>query len=304
MSARKFERQPAEERIPRYVLYGEDLSSRDDWSVNIEPLAKRCRERGWKIDPHSHPHFGQVVFVRSGRGVITLDGLTKHFNSPCAIVIPVHCIHGYNYQTDSDGWVITVAEHYLQQINKRLPEFTALWSMPAVIPLRRNADESAGVLDSIVRLEQELERKALGHVIAAEGYLTSIFLQLLRCADLDQTQDVSVSANQSKLVTRFRELIEKHYREPWKVKDYCSVLNVSVARLRTACDSVCEETPIKLIHARRLIEAKRNLVFSDMSVEEIAYWLGFSSPAYFARFFKNETGEPPARFRTSARANS
>lgn len=304
MPARKAARRSAQERIPRYVLYGDDLSSRDDWSVNIEPLANRCRERGWRIEPHSHPHFGQLVLVRSGRGVITLDGFTKRFNSPCAIVIPLHCIHGYEYQKDSDGWVITVAEHYLRQINERLPEFNALWSTPAVIPLRRDDEECADIQDSIVKLEQELERKALGHIIAAEGYLTSIFLQLLRCADVEHTSDATATANEAKLVEDFRTLLEKHYREPWKVKDYCSVLNVSVAQLRSACDSVCGETPIKLVLARRLIEAKRNLVFSEMSVEEIAYWLGFSSPAYFTRFFKNETGEPPARFRTTARART
>jgi AraC family transcriptional activator of pobA len=56
-----------------------------------------------------------------------------------------------------------------------------------------------------------------------------------------------------------------------------------------------------LIHARIITEAKRNLIFGDLSVEQIAFSLGFTDAAYFTRFFRREVGEVPSVFRVKAR---
>jgi len=41
-----------------------------------------------------------------------------------------------------------------------------------------------------------------------------------------------------------------------------------------------------------------------MSVEQVAYWLGFSDPAYFTRFFKKEVDKTPSQFRKDSRATT
>jgi AraC family transcriptional activator of pobA len=46
-----------------------------------------------------------------------------------------------------------------------------------------------------------------------------------------------------------------------------------------------------------LLEAKRALTYSDATVAEIGYSLGFSDPAYFSRFFTKRAGSSPSRFR-------
>ena len=50
-----------------------------------------------------------------------------------------------------------------------------------------------------------------------------------------------------------------------------------------------------------ITEAKRSLIFGDMSIEQIAYWLGFLDTAYFTRFFRKEVGQSPSQFRLAAR---
>jgi AraC family transcriptional activator of pobA len=50
-----------------------------------------------------------------------------------------------------------------------------------------------------------------------------------------------------------------------------------------------------------ITEAKRNLIFGDMTMEQIAYWLGFTDAAYFTRFFRKEVGQTPSQFRIAAR---
>jgi AraC family transcriptional activator of pobA len=57
---------------------------------------------------------------------------------------------------------------------------------------------------------------------------------------------------------------------------------------------------MQMVHARILLEAKRQLCYTSNSVSEIAYALGFDDPAYFTRFFSQRTGTSPRTFRRRA----
>jgi AraC family transcriptional regulator, transcriptional activator of pobA len=283
-------------KVPQFLLYGEQPEPHSSWFVNIEHLADRCRDRGWRIEPHAHPGFGQLMFARSGRGVIALEGRSVPFESPFVLLLPPHYVHGFNYEVDTDGWVLTIESTYLRQINGRLPEFSQLWAQPRTISLDRDSDQVTEFHWTLKRLEREVESKAVGHAVAAEALLTSLFLMLERCSGLDDTEN-SATRNELRLVERFRDLIDRHYRQDWQVQDYASVLGVSLVQLRAACVAASAQHPVKMIHSCIITEAKRNLIFGEMSVEQIAYWLGFSDPAYFTRFFKKEVGKTPGKFR-------
>ncbi|GAB3387028.1 hypothetical protein GCM10027514_28270 [Azotobacter armeniacus] len=59
-----------------------------------------------------------------------------------------------------------------------------------------------------------------------------------------------------------------------------------------------------MIHQRLLLEAKRNLIYTTMTVNELSDALGFNDPAYFSRFFRRLAGQSPKAFRQSAAAGS
>jgi AraC family transcriptional activator of pobA len=72
---------------------------------------------------------------------------------------------------------------------------------------------------------------------------------------------------------------------------------VSPERLRQACAGNAGTSPLALLNARRLLEAKRGLLYTNMTVSEVADSCGFEDPAYFSRFFTRETGESPRSYR-------
>jgi AraC family transcriptional activator of pobA len=291
--------------VPQFLLYGERPEKREAWFVNIEHLADRCRDRGWRIEPHAHPDFGQVMFARSGRGVITIEDRSVPFESPFVLLLPPHSVHGFDYEVDTDGWMLTIEATYLRQINARLSEFSQLWAQPRTVSLDRDHDEATEFHRTLKTLEREVESKAVGHVVAAEVLLTSLFLMLVRCSGRPgETDNAGATRNEMRLVERFRELIDRHYRQDWQVQDYASVLGVSLAQLRAACVAATGQHPIKIVHSCIITETKRNLIFGEMSVEQIAYWLGFSDPAYFTRFFKKEVGKTPSQFRKDSQAST
>jgi AraC family transcriptional activator of pobA len=92
-------------------------------------------------------------------------------------------------------------------------------------------------------------------------------------------------------------MVERRFRSSQTVAAYAMALHVSESRLRTACIALTGQSPVQLVHARILLEAKRRLHYTDAPVSEIAYALGFDDAAYFTRFFSRRAGLSPRAFR-------
>ena len=107
------------------------------------------------------------------------------------------------------------------------------------------------------------------------------------------------TARDADAVMRFRELVEKHYRDHPPLDFYARKLGVTTARLNACCRVTTGKSSLALINDRLLTEAKRNLLYSDMTVSEIGAALGYGDPAYFNRFFSRGVGLSPGRFRDS-----
>jgi len=285
--------------VPKVRLYVERPEEQDGWFVNVGHVSDRGR---WKTKPHAHPGYGQVIFVRNGRGVMNLEGSTIPFEAPCALVVPTECVHGLDYEVDVDRWVVTIEVTYLMQVNAKLPEFLQLWAQPRIVPMAGDDDAANQFHEQVRRLEQEVKSKAAGHVIGTEALLTSLLLMLVRGVQVDAPEHEGATPNATRLADRFRELVDQHYRENLRLQDYASMMAVSPTQLRAACVAATGLSPTKVIHARVITEAKRNLIFGDMSIEQIAYWLGFMDTAYFTRFFRKEVGHSPSQFRMAARS--
>lgn len=84
--------------VPKVRLYVERPEEIDQWFVNIGHVTERGR---WKTEPHAHPEYGQVIFVRSGRGVMNLEGSSVPFEGPCVLLLPTECVHGLDYETEA-----------------------------------------------------------------------------------------------------------------------------------------------------------------------------------------------------------
>jgi len=58
-------------------------------------------------------------------------------------------------------------------------------------------------------------------------------------------------------------------------------------------------TRAQMLDDRALLEARRMLLYSQLSVTDIAYAVGFEDPAYFSRFFARHVGQPPRSWRAA-----
>ncbi|MEO9954065.1 AraC family transcriptional regulator [Nonlabens sp.] len=106
-----------------------------------------------------------------------------------------------------------------------------------------------------------------------------------------------LTVKQVDLVRRFNILVEQHFKEKHQVADYADLLFKSPKTLSNFFKKHDVKSPLKIINERITAEAKRLLLYSDKSAEEIAYELGYNEPSHFSKFFKKQVGTSPLSFR-------
>lgn len=96
---------------------------------------------------------------------------------------------------------------------------------------------------------------------------------------------------------KFSQLVEWHYTSKHSVADYADMLSITPKALNKRIAKYSKITPNDIIKNRIMLEAKRLLVHTGLSVKEIGYKLGYDDPAYFIRLFLKQTDTSPQNFR-------
>ncbi len=99
------------------------------------------------------------------------------------------------------------------------------------------------------------------------------------------------------LIREYNFLVEKNYKQLTQVNDYARLLYKSPKTLSNTFSKLIEKTPLQIINERRLLEAKRQLLYTDEPINLIADDLSFTDVQAFSRFFKKYTHTTPSAFR-------
>ncbi len=98
-------------------------------------------------------------------------------------------------------------------------------------------------------------------------------------------------------IARVIELINQHYKQEKSCQFYADALALTNKRINEIVKADLGKTVTQLIHDRVMLEANRDLAFSNKTIKTIAFELGFTDPAYFSRFYRIHMKESPAQFR-------
>lgn len=278
-----------------------------DSEVHYEALGNLADFFGRNMPAHRHDRFFQVHYVKSGTVRVYLDDQRYQQQGPMFFLTPPTFTHAFVTDAESDGHVITVRQQLVWPL---LSEEFGLASGPNISPvcvgLAELGPEFAGEIARLDMLFDELRSEFVGQRPARALSLISltrlIFISLLR---LSSRTLVSQPARGEDLhiYQRFNELIEAHYEEHWALSMYAEALGVTEARLNDVCRRIADLPSKRLVHDRLMQEAKRLLLFTAHSVNEICYELGFKDPAYFSRFFSRNAGVTPGEYRIRASGN-
>ncbi|RYG40634.1 MAG: AraC family transcriptional regulator, partial [Chitinophagaceae bacterium] len=81
-----------------------------------ELLETRSVQFDWKISPHTHPGLMQIFFVECGNFELLSPGGKKTLNTPCVVLIPPTILHGFNFDKQAKGRILSIGDELLYEI--------------------------------------------------------------------------------------------------------------------------------------------------------------------------------------------
>ena len=284
--------------VPRYVLYGEHARTASPGFIHVETLGVRSALHGWEIAPHRHEGLQQVFWVREGGGEARLDQVREAFDGPALLIVPAALVHAFTWRPGSEGHVLTMATEYAENLATGVEAAVAAsLHAPRILTLTGH-EAAADINAAFERLARELRFSAPGMATAVAAQIRLLMVAVARLAPATGAP-VQPGAE---LWQRFRAAVELGFRTRHGVAELAAGLSLTRGRLDAICRRNAGRTAQQIIHDRLTLEAQRSLIYTGLTIAEIAYDLGFVDPAYFTRFFAREAGEPPGEFRRRRRA--
>jgi len=282
--------------IPSFYLYGEPQRAVREGFVHVESLDDRSRPSEWTIQPHLHRDLNHVILIGEGGGTMRAEGVACAFDAPALLLIPAGVVHGFEWHSESLGWVITLADSYVTQLAERDRDLGRLFLHAQAVAL--DGEDRGAIERSVSQMLRELGWIGPAQRSAVEAEVLAILVRALRRAQVARLEG-DAPGRQALVVAQLREQIEVRFRERESVAAQAAALGVSETALRLACARVGGLSPSAMLDERTMLEARRLLLYTDMSVHQIAWSVGFEDPAYFSRFFTRHAGQSPRRFRAA-----
>jgi AraC family transcriptional activator of pobA len=291
---------PSAQVLPLFHLYGDPPDDQAFDFIHIETIASRSSVHDWTILAHRHRNLFQILVIERGGGEMTCEASVIPFQAPAAILIPTTVAHGFRFEPYvTEGWVVSFTEDVTAALGERSGESLArlkALSADPVVPLASET-EMARLRGLCADLDAERFLAREGYALAMRGLLALIAIEVARlAAGRGRVGAVSLHPEDT-TVDALRDLVEEHFRRERLIAFYARALAMTPDRLNDHVKRATGVTAGHLIRQRVLTEAKRQLVFTNQAIQEIAYDLAFSDPSHFTRFFRKQTGLTPQTFR-------
>lgn len=239
-----------------------------------------------------------ILWMKKGFTSVTIDFNTFSFQPNSIYFITPGRKVVLKYKSEPDGWILNFSrEYFTDQIRENLiirdiDIFESFGEVPKIILSPKIGDR----IHTIAEMIDELVGSPIPNRESAIG---SMLKTLLIYCDSNCNIRITDENNngQVQIVSEFKERVAKNLTKTHKVSDYARMMSISPQYLNQVVKSVLGVTAKSLIQEQLTIKARRELKFSNDSIKEIAFRLGFSDPFYFSSYFKKEMGCSPSEYR-------
>jgi len=243
--------------------------------------------------------FYHIIWFKKGSPSLVIDFNPVQVKPNTIIFLPKDTVQRFDEKSKFEGKAILFTESFFCKSDNDLKFlrnsilFNDLFSVAKV-----EFQKSTEVFDNLLQLmelefgtEREIYQsdilKNLLHnflIISERERRKHNFTEIKRGAQLD-------------CVLHFKDLLEANYRKLRQVSNYSIKLSVTQKQLNQATSNILGKSPKKMIDDRVILEAKRLLAHTNMSIKSIGFDLGFDEPTNFAKYFRKQTNSTPIEFR-------
>ncbi|UIR57119.1 AraC family transcriptional regulator [Sphingobacterium sp. SRCM116780] len=242
-------------------------------------------------EPHKHD-FLIIMLFDGGEGTHTIDFKKYSISTHQVHILFPGQVHQWKLQEHTVGYQLMFGREWYESFFPDL-RFSALYYQ------QHPVFEVSGVLFNALfyefqAIQEELKEQ---HVFWELMQTRCRLIGLLLRQYFEDTWTDFEKYHENPIISKFVQLIDLHFKSNRSVSFYAEKLHISANYLNIVCKKGMNTAASTLIHDRILLESKRLLKISEMSIKNIVYDLGFYDNASFSKFFKAHTGMTPSQFR-------
>jgi len=260
---------------------------------------RRLDMRGRKVEMPSTPVRSPIhcfFFVTGGEALITIGEESLFFKENECAIIPAGQLFSVRYYDDCTGFMGGFHTNFLNTDNegKNLLHTFGFLRQWGSHKLLFDAIRGNYVINIFERLCAENETGKNIDIIKA--YLTAFLVEVDIVFQKSREPEDNFSLENS-LCNNFIELVFKECNHSISIADYAGKLNITSPHLHRIIKRFTGKTPLTWINEAVILEAKKLLCHTGMTINEIAGKVGINDPSYFSRLFKKHSGFTPGDFR-------
>lgn len=269
----------------------------------------RATTRGVSGDAHAHDFPGLAYFERGGGSLRSGGHDWPVRDGDVFVLVPGEVMGAGDAEglRDAEGWGLYFTPQALA--GKAAVPLLAWRTQPllrpfAPVPRARALQINVPLADRatwsarLAALQAELQARRDGYRDAALAQLTLLAVDLGRLVGAGTTVPDRAA---DPLVTAVFGVIEERYHEAISLRDVAAAVGLSPGHLTTIVRRRTGRTVQQWIGERRMTAARRLLVETDRTVEDVGRDVGYTDPAYFVRVFRKANGLSPLRWRRASR---
>lgn len=212
-----------------------------------------------------------------------------------------HQVHLKEKATPTEGLLIAFTEEFLTLCNDdTLKQLPILQNKANKHYIALTAEEET-FFDVLFRqIHTEFKAEQSFKTDALRAYVKLFLVHLSRIYSHHFAAEENIDRGNT-VFAKLNQLLDANINRWHQPADYADALNITVGHLNAVVKLQAGKTITELVQERFILEAKRTLFHTSLSVKEAAYMLGFEDAAYFNRIFKKLAGITPLEFRKQNR---
>jgi len=236
--------------------------------------------------PHRHDYYSIIYFLH-GSGINVIDFKEYEIMPNRIFMMNPGQIHNWSYENNTKGFILLFDKYYCHFENNKIP----FVDVPK---------EYRYLIQSFFRHQiseyQKNDMLAEKSIISGIAFYNSVITRIIA------EHNYTVNTIPPEMVN-FISLITEKKTQNLSVQSYADMLHLTVDKLNETCKSSMGLTAKQIIIEQKTTEAKRLLYFTNLSIKEIAFRLGFEDSSYFSRIFKGKNDITPIMFREKVLEN-
>jgi AraC-like DNA-binding protein len=247
-------------------------------------------------DSHFHD-FEELIIITHGSLQHFIDFKMEVLDAPVACYISAGKMHKLLPNNELRGWVLNYNTAFIP--DSKLSFYSNFFTSTK-IPLT-----SGSCINRFITLCQLINGEYC-HELIDHTTIRYLVSGLVAMVDSERKRSLPeenvVKGSQVITFNNFLKILEENYHRNEGVAFYANKLNMSERNLNIVCQNNFRKSVSEIIENRKLTEAKRMLLYTDKTVSEIGYELGYNEKSYFTRVFHSKMEITPTRFREMSKS--